>query len=117
MGMFYGQRSRVYLEPSAIPSKGMIMAVAAGKHITVFERKKTAPGAGREDVKAAFAKAAKATLGEPNRLKRNEAVKKAMEASGVKTGVIRKKSKARLGSPLYGKVYVLKPGATSPEIV
>jgi len=112
MGIFYGQRQRVYVDVTALPKTGMIMAVKGGKaHVTVFTRKRTAPSAGRPEVKEAFTACAHETLGEPSRIKRNEKIRACMKSKGLKTGIIRKKSKAKLGSPLYGKVHVLKPGA------
>jgi hypothetical protein len=111
MGLFYGQRQRVYISPELVPSPGMIMAVKGGKaHITVFRRKRTAPGAGRAEVKEAFAGCAHETAGEPSRLKRNEKLRACMLAKHLATGEFRKKSRAKLGSPLYGRVYVIKEG-------
>jgi|GEM_PF-1335381 len=116
MGLFYGQRQRVYISPELVPSPGMIMAVKGGKaHITVFRRKRTAPGAGRAEVKEAFTACAHETAGEPSRLKRNEKLAACMKAKNLKTGIIRKKSKAKVGSVLYGKVYVLKGGQVTIE--
>ena len=115
MGIFYSQRKRVYVEP--LIQTGMIMAVKGGKaHITVFRRKRSAPGAGRPEVKAAFAGCAHETLGEPNRLKRNAKIKACMESKGLKTGVFHRKSRAKPGSPLYGKVYTFGPGAGKPTV-
>jgi len=81
----------------------MIMAVAAKSHVTLFTRSRRAPGAGSPKVKAAFSAAAKKTLGEADRSKRNAIVSAAMLGTG--DGIYRKKSRARIGSPLYGKVY------------
>ncbi|MEM2849040.1 MAG: hypothetical protein QXI36_02050 [Candidatus Bathyarchaeia archaeon] len=91
------------------PIKGgtMIMATAAKKHLTVFVRNRRAPGAGRSDVKAAFTSAAHGTLGIPARAERNVKIQEAILRAGLKTGVYHKKSRARPGSPLYGKVYTL----------
>jgi len=81
----------------------MIMAVAAKKHVTLFTRSRRAPGAGSPAVKAAFAAAAKKTLGIADRSERNAIVASAVRGTG--SGVYRKKSRAKIGSPLYGKVY------------
>ena len=81
----------------------MLMAVAAKKHVTLFSRSRRAPGAGHPQVKAAFTSAAKKTLGIADRSERNAIVSSAVK--GVGPGVIRKKSRAKPGSSLYGKVY------------
>ena len=81
----------------------MLMAVAAKKHVTLFSRSRRAPGAGHPQVKAAFAAAAKKTIGEADRTKRNAMVSAGVRGSGP--GVIRKKSRASTRSPLYGHVY------------
>lgn len=94
---------------------GQIQAVQAKKHVTVFARKPSAPGAGRPEVKAAFTECAKTTLGTPNRNDRIAKVKSCMSAKGLKTGIIRRKSRAKAGSPLYGKVYVKGPTGTTME--
>jgi len=86
-----------------IPGGHMVMATAAKKHLTVFVRSRRAPGAGHPDVKAAFTSAAKKTLGIAARTERNVIVSR--EVTGKGPGKIRKKSRARPGSPLYGKVY------------
>jgi len=93
------------------PPPGQIQAVQAKKHVTVFERSPSAPGAGRPEVKAGFTACAHETLGIEKRQDRNVKLKSCMEAKGLKTGVYRKKSRARIGSPLYGKVYTYGPGA------
>lgn len=89
-----------------MPGGTMLMATAAKKHLTLFTRSRRAPGAGHADVKAAFAAAAKKTLGEPDRSKRNAIIASAVRGTGP--GVIRKRSRAKPGSPLYGKVYEYK---------
>jgi len=81
----------------------MLMAVAAKKHVTLFTRSRRAPGAGSPAVKAAFAAAAKKTLGIADRSERNAIVAAGVRGTG--SGVYRKKSRAKIGSPLYGKVY------------
>ena len=94
---------------AATPARGgvMIMATLAKKHLTVFQRSRHARGAGRPEVKAAFKEAAQGTVGEPDRNKRNATVKAAVKGRGLRTGVYRKKSRARVGSPLHGRVYVI----------
>jgi len=81
----------------------MLMAVAAKKHVTLFSRSRRAPGAGHPQVKVAFTSAAKKTLGIADRSERNAVVSAAVTGKGP--GVIRKKSRAKPGSSLYGKVY------------
>jgi len=46
-------------------------------------------------------------LGIASRPERNVIVKTAVEEARLKTGVFKKKSRARPGSPLYGKVYTM----------
>jgi len=87
----------------SMPGGMMIMATLAKKHLTIFKRSRRAPGAGHPDVKAAFTTAAHKTLGEAERTKRNADIGKAVEGKGP--GKIRRKSRARPGSPLFGKVY------------
>ena len=94
----------------ALPQPGQIQAVQAKKHVTVFARSPSAPGAGRPEVKAAFSRCAGATIGIEDRMERNVKVKSCMEAAGVKTGVYHRKSRARAGSPLFGKVYTYGSG-------
>jgi len=93
-----------------VPGKGkfasMVMAVAAKKHVTIFTRDRRAPGAGHPDVKAAFADAAHKTLGIASRAERNAIIAKAVKGKGP--GVYRRRSRAKPGSPLYGKVYEVK---------
>lgn len=96
-----------------MPGGTMIMAVAAKKHLTLFVRSRRAPGAGRADVKAAFASAAHGTLGIPSRTERNAKIAAAVKAAGLRTGVFRRKSRAKPGSPLYGKIYETRGGATT----
>lgn len=98
---------RLSMPPTTV---GQIQAVQAKKHVTVFTRSPSAPGAGRPEVKAAFTECAHDTIGEPDRNKRIARVRTCMEAKGLKTGVIRRKSRAKPGSPLYGHVYVTGPG-------
>lgn len=86
-----------------MPGGVMLMATAAKKHLTVFTRSRRAPGAGSPKVKAAFTAVARKTLGIADRSERNVIVSAAMKGTG--DGIYRRKSKARPGSPLYGKVY------------
>ena len=79
------------------------MATIAKKHMTIFTRSRRAPGAGHPDIKNAFKAAAHKTLGEPDRAKRNAIIGDAVRGKGP--GVRKVKSRAKPGSPLYGKVY------------
>lgn len=89
-----------------MPGGVMLMATAAKKHLTVFTRSRRAPGAGSPKVKAAFTAAARKTLGMESRVDRNALISTAMKGTG--DGIYRRKSKARPGSPLYGKIYEVK---------
>jgi len=93
-----------------MPPAGQIQAVQAKKHVTIFSRSLSAPGAGSPAVKAAFTACAAATLGIEKRSDRNVKMKDCMEAKGLKRGVYHKKSRAKIGSPLYGKVYTYGAG-------
>lgn len=84
---------------------GKFLGVKAKKHLTVYRHPGTAPGAGRLEVKSAFAACAHATLGEPDRNTRLASVRDCMKAKGLKTGIFRRKSGAIHG-PLAGKVRV-----------
>lgn len=59
------------LMPPATKGGTMIMAVAAKKHVTIFQRSRRAPGAGSPAIKAAFASAARKTKGIKSRAERN----------------------------------------------
>jgi len=84
-----------------IPGKGkfavMVMATAAKKHVTIFSRKRTAPGAGDPEVKAAFTTAAHKTVGVESRAERNGVIGKACEGKGPGKIRIRSRSKAHPG--------------------
>lgn len=84
--------SRIY--PN-IAQDGQIQAVRAKKHVTVFHRSPSAPGAGRPEVKMAFKACAVETRGVQSRLERNATMKTCMEGKGLKTGVIHKKSRGK----------------------
>ncbi len=88
-----------------MPPTGQIQAVAAKKHVTVFSRSSSAPGAGSPAVKNAFSACAKNTIGDPDRLSRNQKVQQCMKSAGVRTGQYHRKSRAKPGSPLFGRVY------------
>lgn len=92
------------------------MATAAGKHLTIFRRKRTAPGAGRQKVKDAFAEVASKTAGTVLRMDRNAAVRKGMIDKALKTGDRYVRSKATAG-PAAGKFYKLKAGETVTQAV
>lgn len=93
-----------------LPPVGQIQAVSAKKHLTVFSRKPSAPGAGRPEVKAAFTRCAHETIGMESRQDRNATLKTCMEGKGLRTGIYRRKSRAKPGSPLFGHVYESGPG-------
>ncbi len=95
------------------PPPGQIQAVQAKKHVTVFMRSPSAPGAGRPEVKAGFTACAHETLGIESRSDRNARLASCMTAKGLRTGVFHKKSRARIGSPLYGKVYTYGAGVAA----
>jgi hypothetical protein len=95
------------------PPPGQIQAVQAKKHVTVFSRSPSAPGAGRPEVKAAFTACALETLGIEKRGERNVKLASCMKAKGLRTGVFHKKSRARIGSPLFGKVYTYGAGVAA----
>lgn len=69
---------RKYLNVATLPPAGMLLAVAGGKHVTVFTRKPTAPGAGSPAIKARFAGCAEKTKGIRSRHERNAAVASCM---------------------------------------
>jgi hypothetical protein len=83
----------------------MLMATAARKHLTIFYRKREAPGAGRPEVKAAFTAAASKTRGMAKRSERNEIIRR--EVTGKGTGVYRRRSRSKY-APLAGTVYEVK---------
>ena len=94
------------------PPPGQIQAVQAKKHVTVFARSPSAPGAGRPEVKAGFTACAHTTIGEPSRIERNIKLKTCMEGKGLRTGIFHRRSRARAGSPLFGHIYTT--GAAVP---
>lgn len=59
------------VQPGGLPPIGQIQAVAAKKHLTVFVRSPSAPGAGSPEQKAKFSRCAKQTKGMPDRAERN----------------------------------------------
>lgn len=85
-----------------VPGGHMLMATAAGKHLTIFTRSRRAPGAGHPITKSAFTTAAHKTLGIADRAERNAMISKAVSGKGP--GKYRYKSRAKPGSPLFGKV-------------
>lgn len=96
-----------------MPPPGQIQAVAAKMHVTVFSRSPSAPGAGSPAVKNAFTACAKQTIGDPSRTSRNAKVESCMKSAGVKTGQYHRKSRAKPGSPLFGKVYTYGAGVAA----
>jgi hypothetical protein len=85
----------------------MLMATAAKKHLTVFYRKREAPGAGRPEVKKAFTEAAAKTRGKPFREDRNALIREEMIRKAVGTGIYRRKSRSKY-PPLAGTIYEVK---------
>ena len=59
------------VNPGMAPPVGQIQAVAAKKHLTVFMRSPSAPGAGSPEQKLKFSKCAAQTKGVPSRIERN----------------------------------------------
>jgi hypothetical protein len=84
----------------------MLMAVAAKKHLTIFYRKREAPGAGRAEVKRAFTEAAAKTRGKPFREDRIAIIRDEMIKRRVGTGTYRRKSRSKY-APLAGTVYMV----------
>jgi hypothetical protein len=64
-------------------------------------------------VKAAFTACAAETLGIEKRGERNVKLSSCMKAKGLRTGVFHKKSRARIGSPLFGKIYTYGAGVVA----
>lgn len=59
------------INPGMAPPVGQIQAVAAKKHLTVFLRSPSAPGAGSPEQKLKFSKCAANTKGVSSRIERN----------------------------------------------
>jgi len=59
------------VNPGMAPPVGQIQAVAAKKHLTVFMRSPSAPGAGSPEQKLKFSKCAAQTKGVASRIERN----------------------------------------------
>jgi hypothetical protein len=87
----------------------MLMATAAKRHLTIFYRKREAPGAGKPEIKAAFTAAATKTRGIARRSERNEIIRK--EVTGKGSGIYRRKSRSKY-APLAGTVYEVKVAYT-----
>ena len=60
------------VNPGMVPAVGQIQAVAAKKHLTVFLRSPSAPGAGSPAQKLKFSRCAAQTKGTKSRIERNE---------------------------------------------
>lgn len=100
------------LELKAVPAPGMMMAVAAKKHLTIFyRRRKCRSPPGRQDVKLAFKEAAAKTGGMPLRSDRIAVIKKEMLAKRLASGKRYLRSRSKY-APLAGKCYVLDIGET-----
>jgi hypothetical protein len=56
----------------------MVMATAAKKHVTIFRRSRSAPGAGGPELTGAFRRAAKGTKNHRDRADRNQMIATAM---------------------------------------
>jgi hypothetical protein len=85
----------------------MLMATAAKKHLTVFYRKREAPGAGRPEVKELFTKVASGTRGIAKRSERIAIIRKGILEARIGTGVYRRMSRSKY-PPLAGTVYEVK---------
>lgn len=59
------------VNPGNLPPVGQIQAVAAKKHLTVFTRSPSAPGAGSPEQKLRFTRCAHDTKGIRSRIERN----------------------------------------------
>jgi hypothetical protein len=59
------------VNPGMAPPTGQIQAVAAKKHLTVFMRSPSAPGAGSPEQKMKFSRCAHETKGISSRIERN----------------------------------------------
>ena len=77
----------------------MVMATAAKKHVTIFRRSRSAPGAGSPDQKARFTQAAHATVGNPDRASRNASISAALGGKRGGRRVARSRSRAREMQP------------------
>ena len=106
-----------YVNPGEVAGIGLIMAKSAKKHLTVFRRSPGAPGAGRPEVKMAFAACAGeaaqscAAAGDPSRLCRTSKVATCMEGKGLSTGVCYRRSKSKF-APFAGRKYKIACGGT-----
>jgi hypothetical protein len=79
----------------------MVMATAAKKHVTIFRRSRSAPGAGSPAIKARFAEAARGTAGIASRAERNQRVSAAFGGRHAMRGArtARSRSRAREMAP------------------
>jgi hypothetical protein len=96
-------RTRSYPAQLMMPGTGkmsvMVMATAAKKHVTIFRRSRSAPGAGSPDIKARFTQAAHATVGNPDRASRNASISAALGGKRGGRRVARSRSRAREMQP------------------
>jgi len=92
----------------------MIMATAAKKHLTIFMRRREAPGAGKDIVKEVFKKAAEETRGIPFREDRNIKVREILLRELPKyrdqLGKYVKKGKSKYAPRDYVWTYEWTPG-------
>jgi len=81
----FKQPSRVYVSPDI--TEGLFLAVKAKKHVTVYRRKRTAPGAGHPLVKAIFKGCAMKTKGIANRDERVKQIRECIIAEFERKGI------------------------------
>ena len=67
------------INPGFAPAVGQIQAVAAKKHLTVFSRSPSAPGAGSPEQKLKFSKCAAKTKGVKSRIERNSMMRSCLK--------------------------------------
>lgn len=70
------------INPGMLPPVGQIQAVAAKKHLTVFQRSPSAPGAGSPEQKMKFSRCARDTKGVSDRLERNTIMRNCLGGGG-----------------------------------
>ena len=88
-----------------MPPAGQIQAVKAKKHVTIFSRSPSAPGAGTQKIRTAFAVCAKETRDISSRQERNAKMETCMDAKGLRDNIHDRKSHGKY-SGLRGKFYV-----------
>lgn len=73
---YFRNKPRKHVMPLVTP--GLYLAVAAKKHVTVYTRKREAPGAGHPEIKTQFKKCAAETRGIKDRVERNAKIRACM---------------------------------------